>query len=179
MLIPNLSAVLYFIFITYGIFVYIERFGGTAVIFSLSILAFVGLYSIFCVLFLKIKTTKKSLYLGASFNLISFVLMFFSKSFYWMTFCICIHGVAATLLVPTIFAYCMGIMPDHKGASSSAIVLARNLSIAFGVWVAGLFFTGSVFSFVTPMVVISIAILFAVFYIVNYSNCVNNEEFEA
>jgi DHA1 family bicyclomycin/chloramphenicol resistance-like MFS transporter len=173
--IPSLIWVIYFIFITYAPFIYIEKFGINAKLYSIHLLVFVGVYSTASFFAIKIKTTKKSLFIGCFTNIVAFMIMFYAKSPYLMTFSMCINSLGAALIVPAIFSYSMGMFPECKGISSSAIVLLRNIFMALGVWIVGIFYAGSVFSIAFPSLIVAIIISLMTFYLIKCSNIFKNE----
>ena len=174
--VPILLTMIYFIFITYAPFLYVKTFHVTPSSYSINLLVFVGVYSLSCFALINIKTTKKSLYLGCFLNTIAFALMFLSESPYFMTFTLCLHAVGSAFLVPPIFAYSMNIFPDHKGASSSALTVSRNIFLAFGVWIAGLFYNDTVFSIAMPLFLIAVFVVISVVYIVKYLDLIKKSK---
>ena len=103
------------------------------------------------------------------------MIMFYAKSPYLMTFSMCINSLGAALIVPAIFSYSMGMFPECKGISSSAIVLLRNIFMALGVWIVGIFYAGSVFSIAIPSLIVAIIISLMTFYLIKCSNIFKNE----
>jgi DHA1 family bicyclomycin/chloramphenicol resistance-like MFS transporter len=170
----NLLWVCYLVFITYAPFVYIERFGTTASIYSVNLLIFIGFYSFSSFVAMKIRTTKTSLYIGCFLIISSFIMMFYSKSFYFITLSACIDSLGSAIVMPVIFSYSMSLIPEHKGISSSVSILLRNASIAFGIWITGLIYTGSVYSFVLPMFVFALISSLIIIYLIKSSNLVKD-----
>jgi len=174
--IPSLLCSCYCCFASFSSFIYIDGFNLSVFEYSLHQAFITATFSLVSMgigkLVAKIGSIKAT-YLGFLIAFIGIqlllILSYIGETKYLTTLCFAIYGIGFPIVYPIIFAESLEIFPDIKGTASSAIMSIRALFVFSVVYIAGLFFDGTLKSltFVLYGVVILTIVLF----------CLNNKKY--
>jgi MFS family permease len=149
-------------------FIFIDQFGYTPVLYSLSQAVPIALNFAGAMIYrryIPVLGLKGSLQMGV-FGLIIFTLCalgfvggLFPNTPLMILGIFCLINVAVPFIIATCATRAFETFPDDRGLSVSVVALTRNLSLTFVVTLAGFFFNGTIFPVFIAMSLVSICVL--------------------
>lgn len=151
---PSLLIAAYLSFVSIASFLYINHFGIPMLTYAFyqgGVIAAFSLTSFFSGDIQKFLGNRWCVIWGVILSLIgSFGLAFFGvtgwKEPILISLCMCFNAVGNALCYGIVFAACMDLYPELKGASSSLLMSLRTLAIAVSIEITGMLYAGTLLS---------------------------------